>query len=83
MRTGRNGCVVACNPGLRLTSARATAQVRNYVLHPYRLVKDLRSGLETSDTAGVLDGRGLDAFLAAGLRHAAREKGGVDGPLVG
>ncbi len=44
------------------------SQIRNYVIHPYRLVKDVRTGTETSDTDGILDGRILpfmQAYLAA------------------
>ena len=41
-------------------------QIRSYVLQPYHMVKDLRTGVETSDTQGVLDGD-LDAFMAASL----------------
>lgn len=40
-------------------------QIRNYVLHPYKLVKDLRTGVETSDTKGVLEEGDLDAFIEA------------------
>lgn len=42
-------------------------QIRNYVLHPYQLVKDTRTGYETSNTAAVLDGD-LDAFMEAFLK---------------
>ena len=57
-------------------------QVRNYVLHPYKQVKDLRSGLATSDAAGVLDGQ-LEAFTAAFLRWRAMEKKGGEGEREG
>ncbi|MFZ4862699.1 peptide chain release factor 2 [Sphingobacterium sp. Mn56C] len=42
------------------------SQIRNYVLHPYKLIKDLRTNTETSNTQAVLDGD-LDAFLKAYL----------------
>jgi peptide chain release factor 2 len=41
-------------------------QIRSYVLQPYQMVKDLRTGYETSDTQGVLDGD-LDGLMAATL----------------
>ncbi len=43
-------------------------QIRNYVLHPYKQVKDLRSGYETADPQAVLDGD-LDPLLAASLEQ--------------
>lgn len=42
------------------------SQIRNYVLHPYKLVKDLRTNHETSNAQAVLDGD-LDDFLKAYL----------------
>ena len=42
------------------------SQIRNYVLHPYKLVKDLRTNMETSNAQGVLDGE-LNPFIKAYL----------------
>ncbi len=42
-------------------------QIRNYVLHPYQLVKDTRTGIETGNTSAVLDGD-IDIFIEAELK---------------
>ena len=41
--------------------------MRSYVLHPYQMVKDLRTEVETGNTSAVLDGD-IDAFIEAGIR---------------
>jgi len=48
-------------------------QIRSYVLHPYKMAKDLRSGVETSDVEGVLDGN-LDEFIEEQVFAEQRSK---------
>lgn len=47
-------------------------QIRSYVLHPYQMVKDLRTGHENTNSASVLDGD-LDGFLEASLAHGVHK----------
>lgn len=51
-------------------SANWGSQIRNYVLHPYSLVKDTRTKHEDRDTSGVLDGK-IDGFIEAYLKHTS------------
>ncbi len=48
------------------------SQIRNYVLHPYQMVKDLRTNIETGNTGAVLDGD-LDMFIEAWLKSQVGE----------
>jgi peptide chain release factor 2 len=51
------------------------SQIRSYVLHPYQLVKDLRTNYETGNTTAVLDGR-LNDFMEAYLQMKVAESSG-------
>ena len=54
-------------------------QMRSYVLHPYQMVKDLRTGHEVGNTSSVFDGD-IDAFIEAGIRwQIAQDKAAAQG----
>ena len=55
------------------------SQIRSYVLHPYKMVKDLRTGYSTADTQGVLDGD-LNEFMKRYLMQEG--SGGTTAPIV-
>ena len=48
------------------------SQIRSYVLHPYKMVKDLRTGVETSQAESVLDGN-LDEFIKSGIKISSNK----------
>lgn len=52
-------------------------QMRSYVLHPYQMVKDLRTNFEMGDPSKVLDGD-IDGFLEAGIRWRMQQERGED-----
>ena len=49
------------------------SQIRSYVMHPYNMVKDHRTGCETGDVASVMDGK-LDTFIEAFLKHSVQNR---------
>ena len=56
------------------------SQIRSYVVHPYTMVKDLRTGHETGNVQGVLDGD-LDGFIRAELERRSRGGSGPSEPI--
>ena len=53
------------------------SQIRSYVLHPYKMVKDLRTGVESGNPDAVLDGN-LEEFVVAYLMGVRRNVGDVE-----
>jgi len=51
-----------------------SSQIRSYILHPYKLVKDYRTGIETTDVEGVLNQGDLDVFIENELKMSYTEK---------
>ena len=56
-----------------IPKATKSAQIRNYVFHPYKLVKDLRSSIETSNVQAVMDGD-LNKFIKGYLLQFGNEE---------
>jgi peptide chain release factor 2 len=52
-------------------------QIRSYVFQPYQMIKDHRTGVETSNIQAVMDGS-IDAFMEGKLRGLTNKKGGGD-----
>ena len=66
-------------PAAPLLASEWGQQIRNYVFHPYKLVKDVRTGQETSDVGGVMDGE-LEPFVQAWLQHKGRATAAAAAP---
>jgi len=52
-------------------------QIRSYVFQPYQMVKDLRTGVQSSDVQAVMDGE-IDSFIEGKLRGLTYKKGAED-----
>jgi peptide chain release factor 2 len=50
------------------------SQIRSYVFQPYQMIKDLRTGVQSSDISGVMDGD-IDAFIEGKLRGLTNKRG--------